>query len=194
VPLPIITDTWRCAIELRAPGAFDPVVNVIHINSSATDASTFNADLCSDWGTCVSPYIQADWQFQTITYTRLDGSASVVIPWDGGAPQPGDTTHAIGLNSAACFSWRTPLGGRSNRGRSFIGPLTIASLSATQPDILQSGPLTAMQSSCDTLITQLVSDSIPLVVASYTLASARQVTAAKVNPKLCTQRRRVNGR
>jgi len=34
----------------------------------------------------------------------------------GGDPLPGQ--------NSICLSWRTPLGGRSNRGRSFIGPVT----------------------------------------------------------------------
>jgi hypothetical protein len=194
VPLPIITDTWRCAIALAAPGTLDPVLNVIHINSSETDASTFHADLCNDWGTALLGFLQDDWNWTNVTYTRLDGSASVEIPWDSGAPQPGAGDHAIGLNSAAVWSWRTPLGGRSNRGRSFIAPITVSAIKAGAPDVLETAPLAAMQAAAEALITALVGDSIPLVVASYKLASARQVTAAKVNPRVCTQRRRVNGR
>jgi hypothetical protein len=194
MPLPIITDTWRAAIELKAPGARDPVINVVHINSAATDSATFNADFCDAWATNTAPYLQSDWIWQPITWTKLDGSASVVQVWGSTTAGGGDTTHAIGLNSAACWGWRTPVAGRSNRGRSYLGPITVASLSATKPDLLETAPLAAMQASADALVADLITADIPLVVASYTLASARQVTSTKVNPNVCTQRRRVNQR
>jgi hypothetical protein len=193
MPLPMIAGVCRCAIRSRTPGVLDEVINVIHVGgASAGDEATIDTILQTEWDTFASPALTANQQFLDVTYTVLDGSASVILPWTAG--QPSDSSTALGMNTAVVASWRTSLAGRSHRGRSFLGALGHNSLDSTAPDRVNPTQVTNITTRGGVFIANMSTGTFPLVVASYKLSSARDVTRCVCNPKLCTQRKRVNGR
>jgi hypothetical protein len=169
------------------------VINVIHVNSPLpADETSIDAELEGDWEAFVGNLIPNIFTWQDVTYTRLDGTASVVIPWT--AAQPSNSGQSAPMNAAACVGWRTSLAGRSHRGRSYIGPLSANMADATHPDLLSSTPLAALSAQSATFISDMSSGGFPLLVASYKLGVATVVSRAVVNPKICSQRKRTNGR
>jgi len=193
MPLPHISGVMRCAIRMTATGCLDEVINVVHLHATSSDTeSDVDAALEPRWATMTRDRIPTIFTFQDVTLTRLDGSAAVVIPWSHAQPDGGSNT--LPMNAAACFSWRTALAGRAHRGRSFIGPMIPSMLDATHPDKIDSSTLSALTTLGNAFIAGLVADGFPLLVASYTHVSADDVTRCVVNPKVCTVRKRVNGR
>ena len=193
MPLPTITDCTRCAIRLTASGTVDEVINVIHVDNGGTGTpADIDAVLGDAWAALIRDFIPTIFTWQDITYTPLDGSSSTVIPWSSSQPDGGAT--AAPMQAAACVSWRTALSGRSNRGRSYLGPFTASMADATHPDKLSSTPFTSLVTLSSDFIAAMAAGGFPLQVASYKLSSARHVTHSVVNPKVCSQRKRVNGR
>jgi len=193
MPLPTITNTMRCAIRLTAGTTHDEVINVIHLTSpAAEDHAAVDAALQPNWATFVGTLIPNLFSWADVTYTRLDGTASVVLPWT--EAQPSATAQSAPMNAAACVSWRTLLAGRSHRGRSYIGPLTATMADAVHPDLLSSTPLAALSAQSSDFIANMSSAGFPLLVASYLTSVATLVTRSVVNPKICSQRKRTNGR
>ena len=98
------------------------------------------------------------------------------------------------MNCCACVSWRSAFAGRRFRGRSYLSPLIGAIFDGTTGDTLDTGQAASLQSAAETFIANMSSDGFSLLVASYTDVSSTAVTRAVVNPKVCTMRKRVNGR
>jgi hypothetical protein len=98
------------------------------------------------------------------------------------------------MQAACCVSWRTLTAGRSHRGRNYIGPLTVDWVNATAADLITISKRDTMFGAATEFIADLASLGFPLVVASYKLSSAENVSSVVINTKICTQRKRVNGR
>lgn len=193
MPLPLITDTVRCAIQMSSPGVDDPVVNVIHLfNDEAGSPTDPDSTLQGAWHTFVSQEVQSIFVMDKITYTQLNGSAGIDVAWTGGANT--NPSSLFPMNAAICYSWRTLLAGRSHRGRSYIGPTGPNRIDTTHPDQWDPTFLINGTSRGNSFIAAMDSAGFPLQVASYTLADSFPVDHVVVNPKVCTQRRRVNSR
>jgi hypothetical protein len=193
MPLPMIADTFRCAIVSHISGVLDGVVNVVHIRGDGSQAEDdINGFLQPRWATLISPIVVNDLVNDHVTITKLDGSSSVDFPWT--ASQPDNTNPSLPMNVALCIGWRTNLAGRSHRGRNYLGPLGNDTVDSATPDLLGSGLASTMDGRGDAMVAGLIADGVALVVASYLNSSAEDVARTKTNPRVCTQRKRVNGK
>lgn len=189
----MIADTYRVAIQMSGAGIDDKVVNVIHVReSSALTPGEVAASVADRWSTCFKAIIPTLVEWNQTTVTKLNGSAGTDFPWDG--DQPTDTSASMPMNAALCMSWRTILSGRSHRGRSYIGPIGANLLDASVPDMIDSTYTTAMVTNGSAMLAGFIADNLELVVASYVLATADGVVNVVPNPRVCTMRKRVNGR
>jgi hypothetical protein len=120
--------------------------------------------------------------------TPLDGSSATLIQsvsgtiWTGG--QGGDFIP----QASALVSLRTTLRGKSKRGRVFLPFLGEA---AQANGSLVSTIVTAGQTGWTNFVTTLAASVTDLVVASYLLSSAQNVSNANVESLIGTQRRRM---
>jgi hypothetical protein len=193
MPLPTIPFAMRCAIKGHLGTGPEEVVNVIHVTETTPgDEASVHAALAPAWSDLVSPLITAILHIDNITYTRLDGSASVQFPFESAQPTASGTTAAA--NVSMCSSWRTALGGRAHRGRSYLGPPTNSFVDNTAPDLWFTSQVTNQTTRGTAFIGVMLDAGFPLGVASYVNSSIEHVTRCVVNPRICTQRKRTNGR
>lgn len=192
MPLPTITDVYRCAIQSGGAGIADSAVNVVHLKTTTLSLADLNTALQNRWAAAFRQFIPTLWAWDQVSITPLNGSATVNFPWTD--DQPSSTQACLPLQVACCVSWRTGIAGRSHRGRSYIGPLGNNFTDPSVPDRISATPFAAIDGNAASLITGLASDDATLVVASYTLATADEVTNNVTNPRICTVRKRVNGR
>lgn len=193
MPLPTIPGVTRCAIRMTKAGVRDEIVNVIHLGDTTAATPTDIDDVLEPaWQTMLHSVIPIGWLWQDVTYTKLDGSASQTLIWT--QSEPTSTTAPIPTQCAAVLSWRTATSGRSHRGRSYVGPLTQDAVDLVSPDLLVASEAAFLFGAATAFLAQLATGGFPLVVASYTLSTAEDVGSVKVNPKMCTMRKRANGR
>jgi len=194
MPLPVITDCFRCTINGTI--GTDVADNVIHLlNPGGAGAQ---ADCASDLGAAWITLIQSfdvvvdTYQFNSISVLPLDGTSATVEYVPATWPQ-GGTGSAPPVPSlvARIITWNTGVGGRSNRGRSYIAGEHSA-------DIIAPATLWTPESTDNwtTAAGAFIAALNPgpggstLAVASYKLASARPVTSAIARQYFGTQRRR----
>jgi hypothetical protein len=90
--------------------------------------------------------------------------------------------------NAIVVSWKTGLGGRSFRGRTYLGPISQAVI--TSAGVVSAGSRTTIQNAATALIAALDTVGMPLAVYSRKLGEATPVTSAAVGTTVDTQRRR----
>jgi hypothetical protein len=191
--MPVIPHVYRVAINHKGSSGVH-TTNVIHVRmpddpSEAGVIATLDAQAGTNnlFGPVASGYASAG---TTLAVTKLDGvSPTVESPvtataWDcagSGDPVP---EAALGL------TLRTAKRGRSFRGRLFIGPLTEA---AINNGIVSSSIVTGLSSSWSTFATDIAGagTGYALVVASYHLSSAENVTNVEGHFDMRTQRQRL---
>ena len=190
--LPTIPGIMRVAQRLAAVGIQDEVINVFHVaGTNPGDEVDVGNALQVAWNDTLFDYVSNLYTMIDLTCTRLDGSASVVVPATQGTG--GATDDPLPMNVAASVGWRTNTGGRSHRGRSYLGPLTVQWTNLVTPDKFDETVRAACESSGLDFIAEMVAADFPLVVASYLHSSSTAVVDCKVNPQVATVRRRVNG-
>jgi hypothetical protein len=178
---------------MTAPGVQDEIVNVLHFEApEPLDVNSLDAAFQPAWHTLVVQETQSIFLQDHVTYTELDGSAGIDIPWTGGANT--NPSSLFPMNACLCYSWRTLAAGRSFRGRSYIGPTGPNRIDTTRPDLVDPGFLPNGTTRGNNFISAMDSAGFPLVIASYKLSSKLAVDHVKINPRICTQRRRVNSR
>jgi hypothetical protein len=193
MPLPTIPFAMRCAIKGHLGAGPEEVVNVIHVTETTPgDEAAVHAALAPAWSDLISPLITPILHMDEITYTRLDGSASVTFPWS--SPQPTATGPSSAANVSMVSSWRTALGGRAHRGRSYLGPPTNNFVDTAAPDLWFATQVTNQTTRGTAFIAVMLDAGFPLGVASYVNSTIEHVTRCVVNPRICTQRKRTNGR
>ena len=193
MPLPTIPGVMRCAIRKFGAGIVDEVVNVIHLAGTGLADPVDVHDVLDDaWFDFTGSYVHELMTGCDITYTPLDGSASTVLA----SAHPGGTNAGdpLPMQAAACASWRSSTGGRSHRGRNYIGPLATGFLNADLPDRLNDTNRAALQSDGGSFIAAMIAGDFPLVVASYLRSDTTAIINCVVNPLWCTTRKRTNGR
>jgi hypothetical protein len=196
--LPVITDTIRTSVEgLTNQG--HKWANVLHFRK--TGAITYAAAIAILDPILLSHYTVSSgggstWKNNAPTvssltgfrYLPLDGtSAATVITHavagaDAGDPLPPSVCQVVTL--------RTATRGRSYRGRVYQGPWT-------EPGNVAGAPVAATTANIAIQWTRLITTALPgsgvsLVVASYHLALATDVTSVTVDSRWDTQRRRLN--
>lgn len=187
--LPVITDTWRVALEWENSDKGLHATNVMHFRGSslttATLVTAFDAHVTANmW--CIET---TDSKILEIDFTPLDGS-SATFPY---TPTPG--SKYAGVQSAEEFvpqvagilKLSTALRGRSYRGRLFLPWVAEGS---QQSGILYEANRATAEAAWQAFLVAMAGDGADLVVASYKLATAADVVAIQLETHIGTQRRR----
>jgi len=104
-----------------------------------------------------------------------------------------NTAGGLPVDVALCITWKTPLAGRSYRGRTYLPPWHSNQLldTAGMPEPVPASRA-AVVVNAKKLVTDLDGLAWPLVVYSRSLGSAQLVTAGHIDSNWDTQRRRSN--
>jgi hypothetical protein len=108
-----VTRTWLNVLGLRAIGAFPTIdqafANALHgvVNTSLTASGLL-------------PHLASTTIFERISVRSLNTAAQPEITSTGTPTAGGGTTDPLPLNNAVCVTLRTPLAGKSFRGRVYI--------------------------------------------------------------------------
>lgn len=186
--LPIITDVYRAAIE-HSTNAGETSTNVIHILATSTTPSGVAIGLDAHMTAACWGELHADYVNTQLRITKLDGtSPTQVFPvanpsrWVGGASGQKVPEAAWGLTLYSSTR------GRSARGRLFIGPVSESQIDDGR---FTSTGVTDATAAWGTYLNDLVSASSPLMIASYKLATAYQITHVTGRLGVRTQRQRL---
>jgi hypothetical protein len=199
MPLPVITDTLRVAVEGTANNNHH-WANIMHFRK--TSALTYTGAIAvldpilvshystdSGAGKAWKSHASNAWAIVDFRYTPLDGTSVSVI---NNHSIVGVITASEGLppSIALVATLRTAKRGRSYRGRVYEGAWTEAS---NQPNgAPSSADAAALAAQWNQLIGALTSTGLSLVVASYLHSTADNVVNVTVDTRWDTQRRRLN--
>jgi hypothetical protein len=188
-PLPVIADTYRVAVIWTGVGAVNPV-NVMHFrdDTSTSTAHDLAAVINASFGSSCFNHLSTDQTSNLLKITPLDGTTSTTDHNIPSGEFHGDTSGPYTPALAQVIKLTTGLRGREHRGRVFLGPVAEA---AANDGVINSGTgLTNQQTAWESAEAGLIAAGFHLVVASYKLASAADVTAVSVEQLCATQRRR----
>jgi hypothetical protein len=189
VPIP---DTVKVEILGQDTSTLKDVVNVMHVETSSPGdgaQQTSIGNLFHTWlSSIASEVLATQYVGSTITVTDIsvaDGTQTVI--------DASDITGSAGTSNAAgncaLAKLTTGLTGRSNRGRTFVGPIQSAAMLG---GVLTSGARSAITSAYTTLMDGLVAlgDPAALCIASKVLGASEPVTTVVCELLPAYQRRR----
>lgn len=190
-PLPVIAQTYRCALHWTT--GQQSAVNVIHIRTDAagvTPAAVFTLlDTHVDTGMW-NPVTTAA-QIDDVGITPLDGvSGTSHFATGGVAKWSGNSAGEWVPSTAVIVKFGTGLRGRSHRGRIFLPLISEATISQ---GFITSAQAAALGAQWDDFRTDISADATTpsaLVIASYKLATVDLVTVSTGELLVGTQRRR----
>jgi hypothetical protein len=114
-------------------------------------------------------------------------------PWNAGTAGGTVNTETAPPSVALCYTLLTGAGGRSNRGRIFIGGVQHGLYASEQVQwALGGSPGTTIVGACDRFADELTSNGVNLHVYSRKNNTSRIVTSTRCNPGLASQRHRAN--
>jgi hypothetical protein len=188
MPLPVITNVYRCALHWVNTFAPDPAeaINVIHVQSGigdVTDIGNLIASFIDNNSSTALNVLSSVFELQNVQVTPLDGTSGATD-----CPQSGTFGSTGGdyiPQGSAVVSLKTGGRGPQARGRIYLGPIAE---SKTQNGQLIDNDVCA--GGWEDIRTDFIAGDISLVVASYEHSVARTVTSCSVKPFLRTQRRR----
>lgn len=181
---PVIEDVYRCALKW-SDGSGHTAVNVIHVKQAGVDSATIFADLDANVTVTMWGYVTDDFHVTEVAITPLDGvSATTVFPTGSTSKWRGSATSDFIPASCSLVHLGTDLRGRSHRGRIYLPYLAEGQQAK---GVLAPAGLATWQAAWDTFRLGLTA---LLVVASYKLAVATEVTQTYCEPVAATQRRR----
>lgn len=183
-PLPVIANTYRCALNWAAGSQI--AENVIHVREAASSSSAVFAAL-------QAAFVGNQWKsasatafIESITITPLDGSSVTQTFATTVGTVVGGTSGNWAPNVAVIAQLQTAKRGRSYRGRVFV-PFTADS--AQVDGQVVGATASAMETAWNTFVGSLFGGT-GLVVASYKHSTAEAVTNVQVGIGCATQRRR----
>lgn len=187
-PLPVIASCFRVALTWETPGTAGHAVNVIHVASDTHDKEAIPGVIDTHWTRSMIDTVSASAKVVRMSVLPLDGTSgafetdvSTNIKWQGNGGS--DWVPAL----ATIIKLRTGLRGRSHRGRIFL-PYTGETVQGN--GTLSDATVTSMTTAWETFRTSMSADDCALVVASYVLAEATQLTSCSCEKSCGTQRRR----
>ena len=190
VPLPVITNVYRCALNWTNSTNAMVATNVIHVQKAAVTASDVATELDTDATNTMWELQTTDQQVTQIVVTKLDGS-SASFPYTPATPAnwtghggAGDFVPQV----AAIVKCITGKRGRSYRGRIFLPWIAEAQMG-------DGGLNGTSRATCTAAWREFLADMqgngfVP-VVASYKLATAEPILDMAVEGFVATQRRRL---
>jgi hypothetical protein len=190
MPLPVISNTYRCALKWTSGSAANPgsTINVLHVRTTSEDetgiANVFFSSTSSHEAG-VGAFMPNIYGLTNITVTKLDGtSGGVSVDGDGAAGQASGDYIPQG---AVVLSLSTGARGPQGRGRIYVGPVVESQQTA---GVLYQPSVDSFLANWQGVFDDLDADNVELVVASYRHSVARTVTSSSVHPFLRTQRKR----
>lgn len=183
----------------------EEVVNVFHVGVDAltlaaatTIQQRFENFYGNDSTAVVGERGIRDHLEDDLTLTSITVQDIGAVPYDNPFeffPGIDGTSSGVPLPASNCLlvQWRTPIGGRSGKGRTYLGGFTeLHNEEAVNSGIGRptSALLTAVNNACEDLVEGLDADGFNLGVASYTDAVLRAVNGWRIANKWSTQRRR----
>ena len=191
MPLPIVTDGIYCAYRFVLNTA-QSAEWTFALLSTESDMITLGDDLQSYWGDTIAPNIHESCVLSSVAMTPLDGSAATtVVPTEVAGGYSAGVASVDSL--AMVVTFRTPLAGRSHRGRAYIPAVPNDALANRyQWSTANAG---AMNDAFNDWRVAMFSRSISCVhgVLSRALSSITPVTAYQARTAIATQRRRLTG-
>jgi hypothetical protein len=188
MPLPVITDVYRCALHWVNTFSTSPAetINVIHVRSGigdVTDIGNAIAVIIDDHKASALNMLSSVMELQNVQVTPLDGTSGATdVPQSGTF---GSTGGDYICQGAGVVSLKTAGRGPQARGRIYLGP--VAESKSENGALLNADDAT---DAWQEIRTDLIAADVALVVASYEHSVARNVTSSTVRPFLRTQRRR----
>lgn len=189
--LPVIADTYRCAINYSNVNNSLKATNVIHVfRASSTEAGAFealNGSVEGNMWSCCTTALVVD----NVTITKLDGTPDGVV--FSGADLTGNWPDGSGAQqfvpqACALVKLTTAATGRSGRGRVFLPFVQEGAMQDGQiVDANRTATNTAWGGFTNTMIT---SYNTALCVASYVHSSVSQVLNLGCERTIATQRKR----
>jgi hypothetical protein len=188
-------DIWE--LVMRGQCLDQQILNVYHFFEAATASApelvppAFAAAAYEFGAAGFDSVLPTEVTFPEASMQRIHPTlgSSILVPLTG---IQGNQSASPMMNVAAVVTWRTPLGGRSRRGRSYIGPVAEA---AYQDGEILAAPLANVQAGADQAIlqfgpTQGAGLGYILSVWSTVLNVATGITGATARRLARSQRRR----
>jgi hypothetical protein len=198
IPLPVIPDTFRCALEW-AHTSGQTAVNVIHIGtavSGKTPAQVFAA-LDANVDAAQWDMVSSGASVAVVSITKLDGvSGTVAFPTGSPAKWTGNGAGDFVPAASVLLKLQTGLRGRNHRGRIFIPFITEGNISNGELNPAEATAVTASWVDFQADLQADATTACAIVVAAYDRrhqgAGAGAVTASalSIEVPLATQRRR----
>lgn len=181
------------AATVKAVFGGQPILNTFHVQGTGPGQETAAATaLQTAWKITGGPLGQFDNKYTLVEFEAVDLSST-----SGGIAVIADTTagtraaqSTAGRQTAALITYNGTTRSRSQRGRTYLGPLY-------EPDIdvdgasLAAGVVTGLTARWTAFRTSLTGSNFPLVIASRKLMQSYAVTSFRVEPVIATQRRRL---
>lgn len=186
-PLPVIANTYRCALEWRDSATNQIAVNVIHVRQPSTDAVGVAGAVDAAAAINTAYHAVSTAKVEAIKVTPLDGSSSTFTRTTTNAHWVGEQSGDFIPGTSVIMAWGSTRRGRSYRGRTFLPFLA----EALQSDgAISDASALIVQDAWESLDGNLITAGAELVIASYKLAVATAVASFQVKSALGTQRRR----
>lgn len=185
MPLPVIADTYRVALNWTGPSGTH-AVNVIHLLKSGTTAASIASTMDANVTTNMWNNVSASAQVTSLQVTPLDGSSATYVLNTTGAKWTGPNVGTDFAPAVAnVISLRSNFRGRSKRGRVYMPYQAEAGMSNGV-----NGNTALSQTAWNNWLAAMIAAGAQPVIASYKLASQVPITAIIVESVLGTQRRR----
>lgn len=186
MPLPVITDCFRVALNWQASGL--RATNVMHFLAPTLDEDDVYGVLDSNMTSDLWALVETNASIFNVTITKLDGTPDgreyINVPnakWDGGL--------GTGLSPQVCELVKLLTGATGKRGRGRIYLPWVAD-SVVDQGVINSGDQATNQADWITWANAMAADGVALAVASYVGGVANQVLAIQVESRTATQRKR----
>jgi hypothetical protein len=187
MPLPVIANTYRVALDYTDSATGQSATNVIHVRQASTDAIAIAGVVDAAAAINVMYQAPATASLEQIKCTPLDGSGSTHTRIPTNAHWVGGSSGDFIPGASVVVSYGTDLRGRSHRGRIYL-PFVCESLQGDGS--ISSGTATIIREAWEATSGAIIAAGAAQVIASYKLASAADITSWLVLTGLGTQRRR----
>lgn len=181
-------DFYRCAINYLQGN--QPMTNVFHVNRESTTAATVITDLASRFASTLGDIISTDvnWGLCTakeMTSVGIEAVYDMSVETSG---HGGEASNPVPPGVAQVITWLTAAGGRSHRGRTYLGGVGLAFVAGDSASWDTTN--TSRQDKVDEFLVGSTSDDNVLQVYSELHDSFEPIISGVIRNPFGSQRRR----
>lgn len=181
-------DFYRVAINYNQ--GIQPMTNVLHVGREGTDAATVAEDVSHTFAGDLGQLISTDVTWGITTCKEMTSTAIEAV-YDMSAETSGhgsEASNPVPPGVAMCITWLTATGGRSGRGRTYLGGVGLAFVNGTssQWDVVSSD----RQDAVDAFITDMLIGDNVLQVYSTLHDTLQPVLSGLARTPFASQRGR----